>query len=116
MRSMTGYRQWDIILVQFPFTDFKSAKKRPALVISPDKFNKSDDLIIAFMTSQMDRSPQPGDYQIEDWKGASLPKPSLIRMKLATISKSIVHKKLGRLSQIDINAFKSQFVSFFIGK
>jgi len=112
---MTSFKQWDIILVRFPFTDFQSSKKRPALVISPDQFNKSDNLIIAFITSQLDRTPRPGDYHLQDWQKANLPKPSLIRMKLATISKSIVHKKLGRLSQKDIENYKIQFINFFFG-
>ena len=116
MTSTTNFKQWDIVLVQFPFTDFQSTKKRPALVISPNIYNKSDDLIIAFITSQIQQPPRPGDFVISDWKTAKLPKPSLIRMKFATITQSIVAKKLGRLNTADISVFKSHFKEFFLGK
>ena len=113
-RSMTSFSQWDFILLPFPFTDFQTTKKRPALVVSPDEYNEGEDIIITFVTSQLDRTPRPGDYYLEDWQKAKLPKPSMIRMKFATISNSIVEKKLGRMSQKDIKKFKIQFISFFI--
>ena len=109
------YKKWDIILVSFPFTNLRSSKKRPALVISPDEYNSSEDLIIAFITSQIDRAYKPGDYHIQEWQQAKLPKPSMIRMKLATIEKSIVVKKMGQLSENDIGQFQGVFSEFFSG-
>ena len=116
MTSTIPFKQWDVILVQFPFTDFQSTQKRPALVISPDGYNKDGDLIIAFITSQIQKPPRPGDFTLADWKSAKLPKPSLIRMNLATIAQSIVAKKLGRLSTTDISSFQKHFRDFFLGK
>ena len=40
------YKQGDIIVVKFPFTDGSEFKKRPALVVSNDKVNKTDDYLI----------------------------------------------------------------------
>lgn len=107
------YKKWDIILVSFPFTNLKSSKKRPALVISPDRYNRKEDLIIAFITSQVDRVFKIGDYHIQEWRQSRLPKPSMIRMKIATIEKSIVEKKLGQLSKTDIGKFQDVFLEFF---
>ena len=107
------YKKWDIILVSFPFTDLKSSKKRPALIISPDEYNQKVDVIIAYITSKMDQDYKTGDYHIKEWEDANLPKPSMIRMKFATIDKTIIKKRLGRLSESDANSFKKEFSAFF---
>lgn len=113
MKSTTTCNQWDIVLVPFPFTDLSASKKRPALIISPDKYNSGIDVIIAFITSNMAVKSKPGDYHIRGWKQAGLPKPSLIRMKLATIDKTIIVRKLGELSQKDMDSFRQVIISFF---
>ena len=54
MKSTTNYNKWDIVLVPFPFINLTTNKKRPALIISPDKYNKNLDVVIAFITSKLD--------------------------------------------------------------
>ena len=110
---MTNYEKWDIILVPFPFTDFKTTKKRPALVVSPTRYNTGTDLIIAFMTSNVNSLERMGDYHIKEWQAAHLPKPSMIRMKFATIDKNIIIKKLGRLANADMTGFSKILIDFF---
>ena len=107
-----NYKKWDIVLVPFPFTDLKTTKKRPALVISPDNYNKGFDLVILFITSQMDSPKRLGDYHITEWEMSGLPKPSMIRMKFATIHKSIVVKTLGKLSNIDSKGLTNNLFEF----
>jgi mRNA interferase MazF len=67
MTSTTTCKQWDIVLVPFPFTDLSASKKRPALIISPDEYNAGFDVIIAFITSNMDVKSKPGDYRQKIW-------------------------------------------------
>ena len=109
---MMTYRKWDIVLVPFPFTDQKTTKKRPALVISPNDYNRYGDVIIVFVTSNLRADPKPGDYLIKTWQKARLPKPSMIRMKFATVFQSMITRKLGRLSNEDQEGFRSLLVEF----
>lgn len=110
---MTPCSRWDIILVPFPFTDLTTNKKRPALVISPDTYNGGPDVVIAFITSRLNTSARPGDYRIGEWQAAGLLKPSLLRMKLATISRDIVIKKLGHLPKTEEISVQAVLSSFF---
>ena len=112
---MTIFKKWDIILVPFPFTNLKSIKKRPALIVSPNEYNQGMDVVIAFVTSKMNLSARPGDYKIRKWKESGLPKPSILRMKFATLDKNIIIRKIGRLGEKDRQDFSEMLVGFFRG-
>ncbi len=113
MKSTMIYKKWDIVLVPFPFTNLKTIKKRPALIISPDEYNEKLDVVIAFITSNLDSDYCPGDYNIQEWRKSNLPKPSMIRMKFATIDKSIIVRKLGQLTDKDKVEFTNKLIDFF---
>lgn len=113
MKSMTTYKKWDIVLIPFPFTNLRQSKKRPALILSPNEYNEGADVIIAFMTSNITTDPRIGDYHIKNWENSGLPKPTMVRMKLATVMNRILVKKLGRLENEDQIRFKKNFEDFF---
>ena len=115
MKSTMSYKKWEIVLVPFPFTDLTTNKKRPALIISPNEYNIEADVVIAFITSKLDLNYRIGVYKIEEWGKSNLPKPSMIRMKFATIDKNIIIKKLGKLSGNDIKEFSKKLIDFFKG-
>lgn len=95
---MTAYSRGDVVLVRFPFTSAATSKQRPAIVISSDTYNqRSPDVMIASITSQVGALPHPGDHVIADWKGAGLLKPSLAQTKIATVEQSMITRRLGRL-------------------
>ncbi len=100
-------------MVPFPFTDLTTTKKRPALIISPNEYNKNFDVVIALITSKLDLEYRIGDYKIQEWEKFNLPKPSILRVKFATIDKSIIIKKLGRLSENDVKEFSKLIIDFF---
>ena len=94
MPSTTRYRRGDIVLVPFPFTDLSSTKKRPALVVSPDKFNEhAQDVVLVAITSQ------PSDSHVvsldeHDYVDGKLPRTSFVKVsKLFTTHPTLVLKK-----------------------
>lgn len=110
---MTVYKKWELVLVPFPFTDLSSTKRRPALIVSPDKYNAGKDVVIVYVTSQIYSPPRLGDYKLLDWKTSGLPKPSMVRMKFATIDKSIIVKKIGTIEIEDSEKIEENIVNFF---
>ncbi len=81
----------DIVLLKFPFTDGKTYKRRPALIIND--FDDGD-VILCRITSQIFKTRN--DILIEDWKKAGLKLPSVIRVhKMATLEKDLVEIIMG---------------------
>ena len=101
MPSTTNYKRGDIVLVPFPFTDLRSAKQRPALVISPDALNSArEDLLLAGITSQIPDARAVDEFLIPQNQLAAggLPKPSIIKLvKLVALHRSLVIKRIGSL-------------------
>ncbi|MFV1975430.1 MAG: type II toxin-antitoxin system PemK/MazF family toxin [Candidatus Scalindua sp.] len=101
---MTNYERGNIILVPFPFSDQTTTKKRPTVVISADSYNGiSPDIIIMAITSRTEQTFNIECF-IEDWQNAGLLKPSTMKPAISTIEKSLVLKKLGRLSPRDLTS------------
>jgi len=91
-----------VILVNFVFADESGIKKRPAVIISNDIYQRGrDEIIIAAVTSRTDRL-LPGDGLIAGWQSAGLLFPSTATGILRTIKQSMVARKLGRLSDRDM--------------
>ena len=113
IQVMTPYKQGDIILIPFPFTDLSTLKQRPAFVISSDSYNKiHTDIIICAITSHIPAQTEPFDYLMtpNDIQYAGLPKESLIKLdKIVTIDRRLVRKKLGTLSSATIQELLKRF-------
>ena len=107
MPPTTSYSFGDIVLVPFPFTDQTAAKKRPAIVVSSERYHRERmDLIIMAVTSQLRPSGTFGEVQIEDWQAAGLLKASAVKPILTTIERSLVIRKLGQLKSEDRQGLK----------
>jgi len=80
MLNMTDYNFGDIVLLQFPFTDLTTTKKRPAVVVSSIEYNnKCPDIIVMAITSRIREIQSFYDVTIEEWKQAGLIKESAIK-------------------------------------
>ncbi|MDH4172657.1 MAG: type II toxin-antitoxin system PemK/MazF family toxin [Betaproteobacteria bacterium] len=102
MPSTIGFSFGDLVLVPFPFTDQSAVKRRPAVVISAQRYNgERTDLIIMAVTSQTRATGSFGEVQVIDWKEAGLLKPSAVKPVVTTIENRLVLRRLGRLKDSD---------------
>jgi len=102
---MTTYSRGDVVLVPFPFAELDGTKRRPALVVSSDEYNRRNRaVLIAQITSKMDGRPRLGDQKLAEWKKAGLLAPSLFRCHLATVKEALIIRKLGKLPSGDMSS------------
>lgn len=97
MRGGIMFDQSDIVLIPFPYTDLTGFKKRPALIISNNKINYSEDRICCLISS----NPSKDDILISknDFKEGKLPFKSFVRPKrIFTINEKIIIKKLCKIN------------------
>lgn len=90
-----------VVLVPFPFTDLSAAKRRPALVVSPEGFHPTD-VVLCAITSQVPErlSAQEVDLAPGDLEDGQLPKPSVVRVgKLFTMHRELIIGEVGRLKE-----------------
>ena len=107
MPNTTGFEFGGVVLVPFPFTDQRTTKRRPAVVVSSGAYHRErPDLIILAVTSQVRAAPAVGEAAIEKWKEAGLLKPSVLKPLIATVEKQLVLRKLGRLEEGDRRALR----------
>ncbi len=96
------YRQFDIVVVPFPFTDIDASKRRPAIVLSDDQtFNTSVGHSVMAMVATASHFTWALDVAITDLRMAGLQSPSIVRMNLFTLDHALVLKHIGHLSAID---------------
>ncbi len=103
-KPIKTYDLYEVVKVPFPFTDTKTTKIRPALVISSAKhFNAKIGLSVMAMITSMkaDQELWPADILIENLDLTGLPVPSIIRFKMFTIDHRLILGRLGVLSEVD---------------
>jgi len=97
-------RRGDVVLVPFPFTDLTTDKVRPAVIVSADP--QETDVTIAFVSSAVSPGEQSEtDYVLRQhdpgFEGTGLKKASTFKMrKLLTIERTMVIRRLGRVSPV----------------
>ncbi|THJ22818.1 MAG: type II toxin-antitoxin system PemK/MazF family toxin [Nitrospira sp. CG24E] len=88
---------------------------RPAVVISSAAYHRArPDLMIMAITSQQPSTLSVGEVQIQDWRGAGLLKPSVLKPILTTIDPALVRKRLGQLAPTDQAALR-QALNIILG-
>jgi|SRR3989344_1688233 len=92
------FEQRDIVLIPFPYSDLTGSKQRPALIISNNKLNKTEDRICCLVTT----NPARDCILIEkdSFKEGKLPFKSWIKPhRLFTIDKKIIKRRLCKINE-----------------
>ncbi|MGQ0699022.1 MAG: type II toxin-antitoxin system PemK/MazF family toxin [Panacagrimonas sp.] len=107
MPTTTGYSFGDVVLVSFPFTNQTGIKQRPPVIVSSAAYQRSrPDVILLAITSQVRPALGFGEALVQDWQGAGLLKPSVLKPVIFTGEKSLIRKTLGTLKAPDHQALR----------
>ncbi len=102
-----SYKVGDIVLVKFPFTNLKGAKKRPVLIVKAQ--NDLNDIICFQITSNEDQSHllrlNDGDLQESVFSMVSYVKYD----KCFTINAEIIDKKIAKVTKNLLENIKTLF-------
>lgn len=107
------YDPFDVVVVPFPFSDRAASKRRPALVLSSRPFNAAHDQIVLAMITSSRADPWPSDVPLADWRAAGLTVPCHVRAKVFTLDTALVLRRVGRLTDGDINAVRAALRAVF---
>ena len=111
MKSGIQYKQGEIILVPFPYTNLVDIKQRPALVLSKNEDNeRKEDLIVCAITSQLKESTESILITTENLEKWALPKQSAIKVsKIFSLDKNIIRKSFGKINEATLEEVKEEF-------
>ena len=111
MKFGTLFKQGDIVIVPFPFSDLKGTKQRPVLVLSKSEYNDNcEDIITCGITSNKKNSGYSIMVDNKDLIEGNIPSPSRIKTdKLFTLNKIIVIKKIARVNKETFEKVKKEF-------
>ena len=112
---MIVYKFGDVVLVPFPFTDQSAVKRRPAVVIQQHRLSpRSPGHRDHGHHQSTAQTLSLGEVQVQDWQGAGLIKPSVLKPVLTTIDPLLILKNLGQLTPAD-QALLRQALAQIIG-
>jgi len=93
---MSKLKVGDVVSVEFPFSDLRTHKRRPGLVL----VSGDVDLVVARVTTHPPRDSS--DVVLNRWAETGSPRASTVRLtKLATIDRRLVHHRIGDLHPED---------------
>ena len=109
------FKQKDILIVPFPYTDFSSVKQRPVLVLSKDEYNlNTEDIIVCGITSNLKDAKHSILIDNKDLIEGNIPLTSRVKIdKIITLNKSLVKKKIGSINDKTFNKIKEEILNLF---
>ena len=107
-----SYEPLDVVVVPFPFTDKRAAKRRPALVVSSAEFNAAHEQSILAMITSSRGAAWLSDVALEDWREAGLGVSCRVRLKLFTLDNTLVLRRVGAISRRDAAPVRNALARF----
>lgn len=102
-------KKGDVVLIQFPFTDLKGNKNRPAIVL----LETETDVTVVFITTKL-KWQREFDILILPSIENGLKENSLIRInKISTLDKDLVIGRLGELTPLEIVKINKSIIKQF---
>jgi mRNA interferase MazF len=97
---MSIYKQRDVVLMPFPFSDLSGQKVRPVLILSNDAYNQqSADVVVCGLTTNLSPAPYSIIIEVTD-----VEQPGTLRHKskikadtIASLEQTILIKQIARL-------------------
>lgn len=103
----------DVVVLEFPFSDLMSYKRRPSLIIN---IPKGEDIIICQMTAESQEKSVEIPIRINDFINRGLKRDSYVRIdKITTIKRTRVKYKIGSLKQEKFNEILDAICFFLKG-
>ncbi len=93
MRGGIMYKQKDIVLIPFPYSDLTGFQQRPALIISNEKINRTEDRICCLITTNSHKE----DLEVKKdcFEEGKLPFKSFVKPhRIFCISEKIIKRKI----------------------
>jgi mRNA interferase MazF len=95
------YKQREIVLVPFPYSDLSSTKRRPVLIISNNLYNAAfPDILVCVITSNLYKDDYSVELSNNDLDIGMLPELSVIKChKLFTIEQTRILKRFSLIKE-----------------
>ncbi len=108
-------QQRDLVLLSFPFSNLKSSKVRPAVVLSNDFYNrKSSDIIVVPVTTNLSLKEYAILLANENLESGRLIKDSKIKAdRIMSVDKTLVKMKIGRVNAGILEKVRNEILKLF---
>jgi mRNA interferase MazF len=109
--------QGDIVLIEVPFSDLATAKRRPVIVISNDRHNRaqSDMLVVSLSTQTSSGNPYSFEITQADLASGTLNQPTRVRVdKVYTLLQRRVLRIFGKVNDATLDRIR-QLLADLVG-
>lgn len=76
-------------------------KDRPVVIVSVERHNRAEDLLVALITSEVAKARRRSEYILKRWGEVGLRKESAIRPRLFQVVKSDIVTRMGTIHSDD---------------